>query len=91
MQNDAETHDTLARELWLTAGSGVRCTAQAVPFHDSASVRLLTLLLWKYPTAVQDVSEPHDTLTRVLGTAPAGLGVAWTAHAPPSDDTARVR
>src|SRR6516225_255156 len=91
MQNDGETHDTLSRELLLKAGSGVGWTAQEVPFHDSASVRLLTLLLSKYPTAVQTVGEPHDTLARVLGTAPAGLGVAWTAHAPTPDDMARVR
>jgi hypothetical protein len=41
------------------------------------------------PTAVHAASEVHDTAAR-LACVPLGLGVAWIAHAVPSQTSANV-
>ena len=53
-------------------GLGTDCTAHLVPFHPSASISVLDVLVMKSPTALQDEAPPHDTpfssLTRAPGT-----------------------
>jgi|SRR5579864_7575499 len=61
----------------------------AVPFHDSASVRVVLVVL-KVPTALQEVADGHETPLSAALVAPVGFGVAWMLQAVPFQDSARV-
>gem|GEM_PF-5208631 len=64
------------------AGLGVDSTAQAVPFHCSASVNagLSCELADQPPTAVHAKLLRHDTPFSAEVLAPAGLGDGWRVH-----------
>ena len=59
MQAAAEIHDTPSSASgWELTGLGLGTTDQLVPFHDSTSVPPPPL---RKPTAVQAVTDTHDT------------------------------
>jgi hypothetical protein len=60
-----------------------------LPFQPSARVTVPVLPLAS-PTAVHKVGEVHETLTRELVVAPAGLGVDRMLQVVPFHDSARV-
>ena len=56
----AELHDTADSSLpSAPVGFGVVWIAQLVPFHHSANVTVLPVLVVEWPTAA--LAEPHDT------------------------------
>jgi hypothetical protein len=71
-------------------GSGVALMAQAVPFHDSASVTVTKLLLTAFPTAVH-VEPEHATPVSKVSVEPLGFGVDLIAQVVPFHDSARGR
>jgi hypothetical protein len=90
LQEAAELHDTPSRTLpVVVAALGVVWRAHAVPFHASASEKR-SVLPSKLPTAVQATAELHDTLARLLATAPAGLGVDCSFQVVPFHLSAKV-
>jgi hypothetical protein len=74
----APPHDTPYKKLpepLTPEGVGVVSTAQAEPFHDSASVCASAVPdLTVFPIATQSVGELHETPTRWLALASAGFG-----------------
>ena len=75
--------DTPSRSaLWAPAGRGTACTRQAVPFHRSANGRE-AVLVKEIPTAVQALSEVHDTPLKPLSDPLAGFGVGWMRQLDP--------
>jgi hypothetical protein len=62
-----ELHDTPFRVLaWAPPGFGVDWIRHAMPFHSSARVTWIPELVAKYPTAMQNLGEAHDTADRPL-------------------------
>jgi hypothetical protein len=51
---------------------GLDCVVHAVPFHRSARVKVVVLVICA-PTAVQSMLDAHDTPERDVWSAPAGL------------------
>jgi hypothetical protein len=85
-----EKHDAPSSMLWvIPVGCGAILIAQLVPFHASLKGSVAAVLTFA-PTAVQDVVEAHDTLTRELPVVPLGLGVDWRAQLVPSHTSAKV-
>ena len=81
MQDLGDAHDTPSRLLLVApAGFGVRWIDQLVPFHRSASVAAAPVRLVENPTAVQELSDAHDTPSGLLDMPPAGFGVCCTAQ-----------
>src|SRR5689334_10378796 len=73
--------DTPLSMFWPAQGwLGVDRSRHAVPFHTSASVRLLTDARY-WPTAVHELAEVHDTPSSELLNEAAGFGVGCTLHA----------
>jgi hypothetical protein len=70
---------------WL----GVDRVCHAVPFHTSASVRLLVDARY-WPTAVHELVEVHETPSSELADDPAGFGVCCTVHVVPFHLSASV-
>ena len=67
--------------------AGVAWTAQALPFHRSASVASEPGMLYE-PTAVHAAGAVHDTLSRTKSVPPAGLGTGCIRQAVPFHDSA---
>jgi hypothetical protein len=90
----ADVHDTPTRLASWSVGLGVVSIVHAVPSQASANVAAVVMLPGgpnDHPTAVHAVFEVHDTADKaVLGGSPVGLGVFWTAHAVPSQASAKV-
>jgi hypothetical protein len=76
--------------LWVVpVGRGALLIAQLVPSHVSVKGSVAAVLTFE-PTAVQDVVEAHDTLTRELPVVPLGSGVDWRAQLVPCQTSAKV-
>src|SRR5215470_17689894 len=85
VQLSAAGHATAARMLnGDPGGLGVGWMRQRPPFHRSASVRRAPDWTATAPTAVHAEPDGHDTPLSALVAAPAGFGVGWTAHLPPT-------
>jgi hypothetical protein len=65
--------------------------AQAVPFHRSASVDWVPVLVSEYPTAVHARADVHDTPRRASLPWVLELGVGWMTQALPFHRSASVR
>ncbi len=81
-QTVAEPQATPARP---PSTAGVAWTAQALPFHRSASDAREPGMSYE-PTAVHASGAVHDTLSRTALFPPAGLGTGWMAQAVPCHD-----
>jgi hypothetical protein len=85
-----EVQETPKRAPFPDGGLGVAWMRQRVPFHRSARGVEAPWLLTDWPTAVHADADEQDTLNKTLSFALRGLGVAWVAHARPSQCSARV-
>jgi hypothetical protein len=86
-----EEHDTPARALVVApAGLGVEGIVQLVPFQLSASGTSVLELSPESPTAVQALTEGHDTASSGLYATSLGLGVDWIAQLVPFQLSASV-
>jgi hypothetical protein len=65
-----ERHDTSASWLLFAPEFGLDTIFQALPFHDSISVRLTPLAAWYEPTAVHDAVDTHATLLSASALVP---------------------
>lgn len=68
--------------------SGVGCLDHFEPFQRSTNASCWPALLLNDPTAMQNLSEVHDTLTSSLNVEPAGEGVCWIDHFEPFQPSA---
>src|SRR5579859_5972737 len=71
------------------AGFGAGWVAQRAPFHRSASVTRVPVLVPESPTAVQACGEVHETAVSWLP-LPARPGVGWAAQRAPFHRSASV-
>ena len=83
-----DAHDTPTSAP--SVGLGVRWIAQRVPFHRSANVANVPARSVKNPTAVQDLSDGHDTPLSPAVLARPGLGVCWIDQRVPCHRCASV-
>src|SRR6266536_3313205 len=92
VQTEDDVHATPLRKPPGDEGAGTGWIRHFVPFHRSAKTPTgVPELLEEFPVAVQADDDVQDTLSNVLGAAPAGLGVGWMRHRLPSHRSANVR
>jgi hypothetical protein len=82
---------TLVRLLEVAPdGPEVDWTVQLLPFHDSTRVLEMPGPVLYVPTAVHELAEAQLTASRLLDSAPAGLGLLSTAQDEPSQLSIRA-
>ena len=69
---------------------GVDWIDQVEPFHRSARVKVLPVLVVKLPTDVHMVDDEHETAVSCADVEVPGLGVDWTVQVEPFHASARV-
>jgi hypothetical protein len=69
---------------------GVDWIAQVEPFHRSARVKVLPVLVLKLPTDVHMVDDEHETAVCCADVDVPGLGVDWIVQMVPFHASARV-
>src|SRR5579872_2124977 len=86
----AEAHETPESSTFtLLFGFGVVCRDQAVPFHLSASVEEIAAPGGtSLPTAVQAVTDEHDTAAKDAVSVFPGRGTSFIDHVVPSQVSA---
>ena len=76
----------------LPGGTAIVWTAQEEPFHVSAKfVPSLLFPTSKSPTASQNVVLTHETPSRYVDPAPAGVATATSFHAVPFHSSPKAR
>ena len=74
----------------VPAASGVDCSVQVVPFQLSAIVMNGSPGRLKFPTALQDVPDAHETAVSALLSAPGTSGVDGISQVLPFQVSTRV-
>jgi hypothetical protein len=86
MQALSEAHDTASSES-RPLTRGVRCTDHIDPFQCSISAVFTNPARW--PTAVHDRAELHDTSFNQASLTPGSCGVGWIDHLDPFQRSTR--
>ncbi len=87
MQKLGEVHEIASRAGLATAGSEAAVTVQAIPLQlsakDSISLGAPPSGGWfsAAPTAMQKLTDVHDTPVRLDSTRPSAPAVGWVVHA----------